>query len=227
MQKISSIPVVTGKSNSDSDFGPSVAVMDAAEIEATLLLNQLAHLFPVMSIKMQSEEYVKSWIEVWSIQIASAGLQSNELARGMLSLQNIPPNHTPSWPEFYGLCRPKMEDEEVRETYFNAVHWISAKTETLCHMPDELWVAGVHYGLEALRLSQPDHTTLAKWRRCLERARDKIDPLILARRPKSASAGLLPAPQGQGADERLEAARRAALDRLRNLSARFGNFASN
>lgn len=221
MQKISSISVVTGNPNSDSDFGPSVAVMDAAEIEATVLLNQLAHLFPVMSIKMQSEEYVKSWIECWSMQIASAGLQSHELGRGMLSLQNLPPNHTPSWPEFYWLCRPKMTDEEVQETYFNAVHWISAKTETLCHMPDDLWVAGVHYGLEALRLSQPDHTTLAKWTRCLERARANIDPLILARRPKSPSAGLLPAPQGQGANERLEAARRAALDRLRNLKSEF------
>ena len=227
MQKISSIPVATGKSNSDSDFGPSVAVMDAAEIEATLLLNQLAHLFPVVSIKMQSEEYVKSWIECWSVQIASAGLQSHELGRGMLSLQNLPPNHTPSWPAFYALCRPKMTDEEVRETYCNAVHWVSAKVENICHMPDDLWAAGVHFGLEALRLSHPDQTTLSRWRECLEKVRRNVDPAILARRPKSPSAGLLPPPEGQGDNERLNSARRAALERLRRLVPRFDSFAAN
>lgn len=202
-------------------------MMRAAEIAATGLLSQLSDLFPVISIKVKSKEDAESWIAHWAVQIASAGLKPHELARGRLSLHDLPPNHTPSWPEFYWLCRPKMAEEEVRETYFKAVHWISAKSETLCHMPDDLWVAGVHYGLESLRLSQPDHTTLAKWGRCLQRARSDIDPSILARRPESPSAGLLPAPQGQGANERLEAARRAALDRLRNLSSRFGNFASN
>lgn len=221
MQKISSIPVVTGKSNSDSDFGPSVAVMDAAEIEATVLLNQLAHLFPVMSIKMQSEEYVKSWIECWSLQISSAGLQSHELGRGMLSLQNLPPNHTPSWPAFYALCRPKIEDEEVRATYSTAVHWISAKAEALCDMPDELWVAGVHFGLGALRISYPDQATLSRWQACLEKTRRYLDPAILQRRPKSPAAGLLAAPEGQGAAERVAAARRAAAVRLRVLKDRF------
>lgn len=223
MHKISSIPVITGKSNSDSDFGPSVAVTDAAEIEATVLLNQLAHLFPVMSIKVQSEGYVKSWIECWSLQIASAGLQSHELGRGMLSLQNIPPNHTPSWPEFYALCRPKIEDGEVRATYSTAVHWISVKAEALCDMPDELWVAGVHFGLGALRISKSDQATFSRWLACLEKARRHLDPAILQRRPKSPAAALLSAPEGQGAADRIAAARSVAAGRLRTLRDRFAS----
>ena len=227
MQKISSITVVPGTPGEEVDLCASVEVTKAAEVAATWLLANLIDIFPVITATMKSEDAAKSWVAHWALQISAAGLKPHELNRGMLSLQHLPQNHTPSWPEFYWLCRPKMADEEVRETYFNAVHWISAKTETLCHMPDELWVAGVHYGLEALRLSQPDHATLAKWRRCLDRARADLDPSILARRPKTPSSGLLPAPQGHGASERLEAARRAALERLRNLGARFGNFASN
>jgi hypothetical protein len=181
MKKISSFAVVPGTQSEEVDLCASVEVTKAAEVAATWLLANLIDIFPVITATMKSEDAAKSWVDHWALQISAAGLKPNELNRGILSLHNIPPNHTPSWPAFYALCRPKMAEEEVRETYFGAVHWISAKSETLCHMPDDLWVAGVHYGLEALRLSQPDHTTLAKWRRCLDRARADLDPAILSR----------------------------------------------